>query len=156
MKANILVRAARTNDASVLSDVAFRSKAYWGYSDEFMEACREELTVPEAKLNDPVFTHYVGEISGNTAGYYAIEKITSQHVDLHALFIDPDYIGQGCGRCLMHHAMEQARTMGAAKMSVQSDPQAAAFYLAMGAVKVGESESGSVPGRYLPEMELSL
>ena len=40
-----VIRAARSDEAGLLSEIAFRSKAYWGYSEEFMVSCREELTV---------------------------------------------------------------------------------------------------------------
>jgi hypothetical protein len=32
-----MIRPARHDEASLLTDLAFRSKAYWGYSEEFME-----------------------------------------------------------------------------------------------------------------------
>ena len=38
------------DEADRLSDLAFRSKAHWGYSPEFMEACREELRVAVAAI----------------------------------------------------------------------------------------------------------
>jgi hypothetical protein len=38
----VATRRARPNEAAVLSELALRSKAYWGYSDEFMEQCRAE------------------------------------------------------------------------------------------------------------------
>ena len=37
------IRRAKLNECEQLSDLAFHSKAYWGYSDEFMAACRAEL-----------------------------------------------------------------------------------------------------------------
>jgi len=37
----------------LLSNLAFRSKAHWGYSDEFMAACRDELTYSSEKIHAP-------------------------------------------------------------------------------------------------------
>ena len=41
-------------------------------------------------------------------------------------------------------------------MSIQSDPYAEGFYLAMGAVRVGELESTVTPGRMLPLLRFDL
>ena len=43
-----LVRHARPDEAAAISDLALRSKGHWGYSAEFLEACRDELTVSAA------------------------------------------------------------------------------------------------------------
>ena len=32
-------------DAAALSELALRSKGYWGYDATFLEACRDELTL---------------------------------------------------------------------------------------------------------------
>jgi hypothetical protein len=37
-------------------------------------------------------------------------------------------------------------------MTIDADPHAEAFYLAMGAVRVGEAASESIPGRSLPRL----
>jgi len=39
------VRGANVWERHELSRLAFRSKAHWGYSPEFMAACRDELGV---------------------------------------------------------------------------------------------------------------
>ena len=45
-----IVRDAHATDGEVLSVLAMRSKAHWGYPDEFLAACREELTYDERYL----------------------------------------------------------------------------------------------------------
>jgi SAM-dependent methyltransferase len=42
------------------------------------------------------------------------------------------------------------------RLTIDADPHAEAFYVAMGAARVGESPSGSIPGRMLPRLELSV
>ncbi|WP_067619878.1 hypothetical protein [Alicyclobacillus acidiphilus] len=79
----LIVRSADPSEAPVLTDIAFRSKAVWGYDDHFMEQCRDELTI-------------------------------------------------------------------------RPDPNAEPFYLAMGAQRVGEVPSGSIPGRMLPLLQYLL
>lgn len=33
----LVIRRARADEAGTLSELAFRSKAHWGYDDDFME-----------------------------------------------------------------------------------------------------------------------
>ena len=39
------LRAGRRDDARLLSELALRSKGYWGYDQAFPDACRAELTL---------------------------------------------------------------------------------------------------------------
>ncbi len=57
---------------------------------------------------------------------------------------------------LRRHLVAKARRLERAKVSVASDPNAEAFYRAMGATTVGTAPSGSIPGHRLPRMELAL
>ncbi|CAH8245865.1 hypothetical protein WJ0W_003100 [Paenibacillus melissococcoides] len=49
----MLIRKAKPDEAGYLSGLAFRSKAYWGYSHDFMEACRDSLTVSPERIARP-------------------------------------------------------------------------------------------------------
>jgi hypothetical protein len=44
------IRPARPGEAAALSALAMRSKAHWGYDQEFLEAVRPVLTFTEADL----------------------------------------------------------------------------------------------------------
>ncbi len=57
---------------------------------------------------------------------------------------------------LIEHAKRTATALGAQRLVIQSDPYAARFYRAAGGAQTGESESASVPGRYLPTFEIAL
>ena len=48
---SITLQEAVLDDAECLSRIAIRSKAYWGYSAEFMDACIEELRTKYEKDN---------------------------------------------------------------------------------------------------------
>ena len=96
------IRQALPSEVEYLSELAFRSKAYWGYSDQFMKACLEELTVDECYIeNNPTF---VIEAAGNAVGFYSLERISAAEVELSLLFVEPDFIGKGYGRKLITHA----------------------------------------------------
>jgi len=148
------IRAALPEEAGVLSELAMRSKAHWGYSAEFMEACREELTVNEADIGNDDYPCNVAEQGGAILGYYSLQEQADGVYELDALFVDPPYIGSGVGRSLIKHAIQVLAERGAARLIIQGDPNAAEFYETAGAVQVGSRESGSIPGRQLPLYEL--
>ena len=142
------IRHALTSEVEYLSELAFRSKSHWGYSDRFMRACLEELTVDECYIeNNPTF---VIEDAGNTVGFYSLEHISASEVELSLLFVDPTFIGKGYGRKLMMHAQEKARHLGYSKMIIQGDPNAERFYRSAGGLLVGTRKSASIPNRELP------
>ncbi|MCC5809653.1 MAG: GNAT family N-acetyltransferase [Ectothiorhodospiraceae bacterium] len=156
MRETITLRSAQAGESGLLSELACRSKAYWGYSREFMEACRKELSESESGLFGPSRYCTVAEFNGTVVGYYALQSLAPDECELEALFVEPRHIGQGIGRALIEHAKSRARRNGARFMVIQADPNAVKFYLAAGGVQVGERESGSIPGRYLPEFEIVL
>jgi hypothetical protein len=41
----VSIRAARPDEAAFLTQLCLRSKASWGYDEEFMAACRFEMTM---------------------------------------------------------------------------------------------------------------
>jgi len=147
------LRNARAEDAAHLSALALLSKAHWGYSAEFMAACAAELTVHEADL---ARRHYVVVEEGGIRGFYALDPVVDGAAELDALFVHPDSIGRGYGRLLMQDALAAARAAGAARLVIQADPNAHAFYRAAGAVVVGERPSASIAGRMLPLLEIDL
>ena len=153
---DIAIRPARADEARVLSTLAYRSKAYWGYSSEFMAACREELTYSPDTIDEARFEFFVADAGGEVIGFYALERLSSETVELEALFVEPAYIGHGVGRALIEHAEQRAVDAGARSMIIQGDPNALAFYQAAGGIVIGERESASIPGRYLPLLEVKL
>ncbi len=150
------IRAARPDEAASLSLLAMRSKAYWGYSQDFLDACRTELSVLPAEIKAGEYQHAVAENDSGILGFYALKRLTGRKFELEALFVEPDHIGTGIGRALMSHAHESVDSQGGTAIIIQSDPHAARFYKAAGGVLIGEKESGSIPGRYLPVYEISL
>jgi GNAT superfamily N-acetyltransferase len=152
----ITIRAAQLGDADVLTELALRSKAYWGYDAAFMQTCHEQglLRVTPAMINDE--NAYVAEVSGQTAGVYTLAHRANDTIELDMLFIDVAFMGKGIGRALFQHACETAASRGARRLIVESDPNARTFYHAMGMRQYGERESTVLTGRWLPLMEMSL
>lgn len=145
----MLLRAAHPHEANALSELALRSKAHWGYDAEFLEVCREELTLNPADLAEQRAT--VAEVDGALAGFYTLSG-EAPDGELACLFVEPKHIGTGIGRQLWQHAVSTARTLNFERFTIESDPSAEDFYLRMGAVRTGLVPSGSIPGRELPQM----
>ena len=148
------IREALPDEASPLSDLALRSKAYWGYSKDFLDACRAELAVDRSRIGSPDYQCFVALLGDSIAGFYTLVKLSADTCELEALFVDPEHIGKGLGRSLIQHATARLSTLGAQRMIIQGDPHATEFYVATGAIQVGTRESGSIPGRELPLFEI--
>lgn len=134
----------------MLSALALRSKAHWGYPSEFIESCRKELFYSSEQFDSHKFSFVVAEIAGTVVGFYALEHIFTTEFELEALFVEPEFIGKGVGRVLMDHAKRTVTDLGGKSLVIQGDPHAARFYKMAGGVLAGERESDSIPGRFLP------
>jgi GNAT superfamily N-acetyltransferase len=143
------LRPALPGEAGPLSELALRSKGHWGYPADVLEACRGELTLTPRDLAEQRAT--VAELAGRVAGFYLLAGGPPE-AELAQMFVDPDHIGGGVGRALWTHAVTTAAALGVERITIDADPHAEAFYLAMGAVRVGEVASESIPGRVLPRL----
>ena len=148
------IRKAQSSESQLLTSLALRSKAYWDYSPEFILACRQELTYSQQDIQKNHF--YVAEINNLIIGFFALEILSDNEIELAALFVEPAYINRGSGRKLMDKAKLVASELGSKVMIIQGDPNAKNFYLKVGGKLIGERESASIPGRYLPVFKISL
>lgn len=155
MKDEMSIRPADPSEADVLTELALRSKAHWGYPIEWLDRWRPELTVTQTELVE--HAAFVSECDGRIAGFYLLRPATRPNTaELDFLFVEPAVFGSGIGESLFRHAIGTARTLGYKSMTWGSDPNADGFYVKMGARKVGERVSSTVPGRANAEMEIEL
>lgn len=150
------IRKARCEDLPALNQLAFQAKAYWGYSPDFMAACRPELTYTSAHIRQPQYHFFLGERESTLMGFYGLEQLSALEMELIALFVSPTSMGQGYGKHLINHAQSQAVSWKTQSILIQSDPNAEAFYLNVGAYRIGQTESESIPGRFLPLLKLDV
>lgn len=80
----------------------------------------------------------------------AFYSISVSEKKLDALFIHPEYIGKGLGRVLWLELLRKAKQLHMEELMIDSDPYAEAFYLKMGAKRIGEIQSTVFTERYLP------
>jgi N-acetylglutamate synthase-like GNAT family acetyltransferase len=150
---DIRIRRAKPSEAEFLTELALRSKAYWGYDAAFMARCRVALTVdPEEMRRQP---YYVAERDGAILGFYGFEP-EGDAVGLSRFFVEPDEIGSGVGRALMEHAKESARRAGHRTLIAVADPNAASFYERLGGQPAGSAPSEIDPARPLPILRFDL
>ncbi|MEV7232432.1 GNAT family N-acetyltransferase [Streptomyces sp. NPDC051020] len=144
------VRPARRSEAGALTELALASKGHWGYDDAFLASCRDELTMYPADIECRRTT--VAEEDGRVLGFTTLDGAPPEGA-LGMMFVAPDALGRGIGRLLFEHTVAEARRLGFVRLTIDADPNAEPFYLAMGAVRIGATLSGSIPGRELPLLE---
>ena len=152
----IKIRPARTQEADALSALCYRSKAHWGYGEEFMARSRASLTLsPEFIATGRVFVAEPEGCAPLGVASVAPLKVKGDY-DLVHLFVEPSAMINGVGRLLFEAAANKARADGARRLVIQSDPHAVGFYRRLGATDAGEAPSDSIPGRMLPMLHFEL
>lgn len=140
---NVQIRSAHPEEAEMLSELAWLSQSYWDYSPEQMAGFSASLSVTQEFLEqNPT---YLIEIENDgfveVLGFYSLEQAANGQWWLRRLWVAPSHIGTGMGQLLFLHACELAETIGAEKLCILSNPNAEAFFLRMGAERVGAEKA---------------
>lgn len=149
-----MIRDARPDEAARLTEIAHAAKRHWGYPEAWIAGWRDALTfTPERMAGWQV---RVAEPAEGLAGVHAV-SVEGDAAVLEHLWVDPPHIGRGVGRRLFEDAVRVAARLGAREMTIDSDPYAEAFYLRMGAVRIGEvrADVGGV-ARHLPRLRIAV
>jgi GNAT superfamily N-acetyltransferase len=140
--------------ASKLTEITVSAKRHWGYPEKWMQLWLPQLTIsPDYISKNEVWLAVIGNIP---VAYYSLKQ-DGGYLWLDNLWILPEFMGQGVGRQLFHHALERSRARDISRLNIEADPNAVNFYEKMGACKIGERHS-EVDGqpRTLPVMEIDL
>lgn len=149
----VALRRARPDEAALLSDLALAAKGFWDYDPAFIESCRSELTFSP---DDVASRHFVvADLSGVVVGFYSVDGVPPIG-ELGNMWIRPAKIGNGLGRIMWQDAMATATAAGFEYLTIAAEPNAEGFYRKMGAERVGETPSESIPGRMLPLMQVKV
>lgn len=148
-----MIEQAQIEDAPVLTELTFRSKAYWGYSAVQMDFWREELSITPKYME----ANHVFKLTEKSEilGYYSHFPIENQGVKLDNLFIEPRHIKKGFGKQLLFDFLERMETLGVQNITLDADPHATTFYRRFGFKIIGQKPS-AIPDRYLPVMEIKI
>lgn len=147
------VRSALRSDVEQLNMIAMQAKAHWGYEAAQLEEWRQSLmTTPESVENWPTF---VAEIKGQVVGF---AQVDTERIpwELVSLWVQPVHMGKGAGRALLRQVLLAARAAAQTTVLIDSDPNAESFYVACGAVRVGEVPAPirGHPVRVRPQLHL--
>lgn len=147
------IRSAKAGESEILTSIAIKSEAYWGYDSDFMEKFKSIHKVTEEFIsNNPTI---IIEEDKNIVGFYGI-LIEKNETSLEYFFIEPKYIGKGYGKLLWNHMVENCIDSGIKEFVIVTSPQAKEFYTKMGAVQTGEIESLVKKGRKVPRLIYTL
>ena len=126
---------AEPADAPELQAVFLAAKAHWGYPADWMARLAQIVVVTPAYVagNDTWKLVGDGRICAWTSLHFHRDTVT-----LDNLWVRPDCMNRGLGRRLFTHAVERCRVAGAARMTIEADPNATGFYEHMGARVIGQ------------------
>lgn len=148
----LTVRKAKPEYAKILSALAIRSKASWGYEKSWLEACKPELVISESQLEN--WAGYVVEIDNEIAGFWCRE--IKEDLSDGRLFVEPKFIKHGCGRMLWKALRNDLMKSGLKYITLLADPNAAPFYIKLGGKELRKEDSQIFPGRKLPVIRIPL
>ena len=85
--------------------------------------------------------------AGVVVGFAVLLERSGDACELDGLFVEPDRMRAGVGRRLVEDAKRMAREQGATRIDVVANPQAVAFYEAVGLTAAGEAQTrfGTAP-----------
>ncbi|EOO24377.1 acetyltransferase [Bacillus cereus VD133] len=145
----MIVREALPEETNELSRLALSAKATWGYSEEFILACKESLTITEEYIRNNYV--YILEHLNAKIGFFAFERTEIDNLDW--VYIHPNYKGKGYGRILWKSIVIKAAELGIMNFMIVSEPKAEGFYIKMGAKRTGETPSTTFKNRILPVLQ---
>lgn len=145
---------ATPEQSEALTTIAIAAKRHWNYPESWIQTWLPSLTVTAEYIqSNETWVAIEGELY---VAYYSLKQ-DDEFLWLDNLWVLPEFIGQGIGKQLFHHAVERSRATGANVLKIEADPNAQDFYEKMGAQKIGEHHT-EVEGqpRVLPIMEIIL
>lgn len=133
------IRAAIPADAAALTDLAFTSKAHWGYPQPWLEAWRADLTFEPSYIEQ--FPVYLAEDGHGPTSAYALKRLSDDLISLDHFWVHPRAMGRGLGRTMFGDAAARATEMKATHLEIDADPNAASFYEHLGCRWVRDVEA---------------
>jgi GNAT superfamily N-acetyltransferase len=144
----IAIRLATSEDSERATGIARRAKAHWGYPAEWLASWDRDLVISAADIDR--HRTFVASLEDEVVGVCQLQE-GDRGAMLEHVWVDPQCHGRGVGRALVEHALAEARGV----IAVVADPNAEAFYVKLGAKRVGEVNAPmpGAPTRTLPLME---
>jgi GNAT superfamily N-acetyltransferase len=145
------IRPAQPSERDALEGLQRRSSMHQPLYREQLAAHADAIELPAEQI---AAGHVrVAEQSGAIVGFAVLLERSGDACELDGLFVEPDRMRTGVGRRLVEDAERIARERGATRIDVVANPQAVAFYVALGFTATGETQTRFGPA---PRMSLSL
>jgi GNAT superfamily N-acetyltransferase len=147
----VTIRSARALERAALEALQRRSSVHQPMYRSQLEAHPEAIELPPGQIEAGLVR--VAERDRAIAGFAVLLERVGDACELDGLFVEPEAMRGGVGRALVDDAKRSARERGATRIDVVANPQAVAFYEAVGFVATGEAQTRFGPA---PRMSLSL
>ena len=148
------LRLARPSESEELSALAITAKALWGYSPQQLAGWANQLRISQESI--ATVPTFVVEEHGRLVGVAQLSQESTRWA-IECLWVHPSSIRRGVGKRLLQHVLAYARSHGQTELRVDADPNAEAFYLRLGARRVGEVAAPVLgqPRRIRPQLVVS-
>ena len=146
--AGIGIRRAVATDAETLTTLTHASSAYAGAYRAILVGYA--ITPAQVERDE---LHVAVDGDGRVLGYYSLVT-DADCAELDLLFVDDAAQGRGLGALLFAHMRQRAAALGIPRVRIVSHPPSEAFYLRMGAVRVGEQPPRGRVGWSRPVLDL--
>jgi ribosomal protein S18 acetylase RimI-like enzyme len=145
------LRFAKPDEREALESLQRRSSTHDPMYREQLSAHPDAIELPASQIAAGLVR--VAERDGAIAGFSVLLEREGDACELDGLFTEPALMRSGVGRALVKDAARIARGRGARRIEVVANPQAVAFYEAVGFVANGQAQTRFGPA---PRMSLDL
>ncbi len=132
---DLVIRSARLEEKADLESLQMAASLMWESDRAALLANPEAGDIPEQQFQDDQV--FVAERGGELVGLGVVYLRLDGQAELDGLFTRPDQWRSGIGRALVEEALRRAKAWGATHLYVIGNPNAEAFYLALGFVQFG-------------------
>jgi N-acetylglutamate synthase-like GNAT family acetyltransferase len=146
----MIIRSARASERQALEDLQRRSSMHQPMYRAQLAAHPDAIELPASQIAAGLVR--VAEQDGLVAGFAVLLARIGDSCELDGLFVEPGRMRGGVGRRLVEDAADIARRAGATRIVVLANPQAVAFYAAVGFTAAGQAQTrfGPAPRMSLP------
>lgn len=150
----MIVRPAQISERDALEQLQRRSSMHDPMYRTQLAAHPDAIELPIEQITAGHVR--VAEGNGAVVGFAVLLERAGDACELDGLFVEPEWMRTGIGRRLVDDALRIARERGATRIDVDANPQAVAFYEAVGFLPAGEAQTrfGPAPRMSLPVISL--
>src|SRR4051812_22596676 len=148
---SMTIRPAHVSERDALERLQRRSSAHGPMYRAQLAAHPDAIKLPTEQITAGLVR--VAQQSDGVVGFAVLLERFGDACELDGLFVEPDRMCSGVGRRLVEDAKRIARERGATRVDVVANPQAVAFYEAVGFEPAGQAATRFGPA---PRMSLAV